>query len=179
MIPTLKTLFLFWGVLALGLAQAAETRDPATSFFDQSFGDFQEELKNARDQGKQGILLMFEQDECPYCHRMKQTVLNRADVQDWFKEHFLIFPVDIEGDVEIKDFQGRATTQKAFAFPVNKVRATPVFLFIDLDGKPIKEARFTGATSTPEEFLLLGRYVVEGAYKTTNFTLYKKQQQKR
>jgi len=86
----------------------AEARDPGEYFFDQTFGDFSEELVNAREQGKQGILIMFEMDECPFCHRMKATVLNQLEVQDYFKQHFLIFSVDIEGDVEIIDFQGRA-----------------------------------------------------------------------
>ena len=117
---------------------------------------------------------MFEMDECPFCHRMKATVLNQPDVQDYFREHFLIFPVDIEGDVEVVDFKGNTTTMKDFAFKQYRVRATPVFAFYDLDGKYIKRARFTGATRDKDEFLLLGRYVVEGAYKKQSFTRYKR-----
>ena len=33
--------------------------------------------------------------------------------------------------------------------------------------------RFTGAAKDVNEFLLLGRYVVEGAYKTQSFPVYK------
>ena len=36
------------------------TRDPGTHFFNETFGDFSEELQNARAAGKKGILLMFE-----------------------------------------------------------------------------------------------------------------------
>ena len=53
-------------------------------------------------------------------------------------------------------------------------RPSPTFLFFDLSGAPI--TRFTGATQTPGEFMLLGRYVVEGAYKAQPFNVYKKQQ---
>jgi hypothetical protein len=36
--------------------------------------------------------------------------------------------------------------------------------------------RFTGATQTADEFLLLGRYVAEGAHKTgVPFNVYKRQ----
>ena len=173
-----------WMLLAaLALLAAAtgavETRDPQTHFFDQTFGDFSEELEAAREQGKTGILIMFEMEECPFCHRMKQKVLNRKDVQDYFREHFLIFSVDIEGDVEITDFRGNPTTMKDFAFRQFRVRATPVFQFFDLEGRPIRRGRYTGATRDAEEFMLLGRYIVEGAYREMPFTRYKRNQRRR
>ena len=158
-----------------GMAGSVETRDPETHFFDQTFGDFSEELENAREQGKKGILIMFEMDECPFCHRMKTRVLNRKDVQDYYREHFLVFTVDIEGDIEIVDFKGRPTTMKEFSFRQFRVRATPVFQFFDLDGNPIKRGRYTGATRDAQEFLLLGRYIVEEAWKRTSFSRYKRE----
>ncbi|KAA6185776.1 thioredoxin fold domain-containing protein [Thiohalocapsa marina] len=167
--------FMFGLLFGLGgAAAAAEPRDPGQYFFDQTFGDFSEELQTARDDGKQGILLMFEMDECPFCHRMKSQVLNQPEVQDFFKDNFLIFAVDVEGDVEVTDFQGNTAVQKDFALKQFRVRATPVFAFFDLDGNLV--ARYTGATGDAEEFLLLGRYVVEGAYRDTTFSKYKRQQ---
>jgi thioredoxin-related protein len=159
--------------MVASLAGATETRDPA-GFFNESFGDFQEELATAREAGKQGILIMFEMDECPFCHRMKRTVLNRADVQDYFKRHFLIFSVDTEGDLEITDFQGNPTTQKEFALKQFRVRATPVFQFVDLDGNPVPRGRYTGATRDAEEFMWFGEYVSGGHHDTTSFVNYKK-----
>lgn len=173
------SLFLAAVLLAAGLVLSAvlqaEVRDPGEHFFDQTFGDFTEELENARDQGKEGILIMFEMDECPFCHRMKSMVLNQADVQDYFKEHFLIFSVDIEGDVEVTDFSGKTLPQKDMALQEYRVRATPVFAFFDLEGNLV--ARYTGATRGPEEFRWLGEYVVEGAYERTSFTRYKRERQ--
>jgi len=163
---------LLWIVSAV--AGASETRDPQ-QFFNDTFGDFQEELENARDEGKKGILLMFEMDECPFCHRMKQTVLNQAEVQDYFSEHFLIFSVDTEGDLEVVDFQGETTTQKDLALKQFRARATPVFQFVDLDGKPARRGRFTGATKDAEEFLAFGRYLATHRYQDTSFTRYKKE----
>ena len=159
-------------LLAAPLALAAAPRDPDTHFFDETFGDFQEELARARAEGKQGVLLFFEMDECPFCHRMKDTVLNQAEVQDFYQERFLIFRVDIEGDLEMVDFSGEHMTQKDFAFKHNRVRATPVFQFYDLDGQPV--ARYTGATSGVEEFLWLGEYAATGVYKDLPFSKYKR-----
>lgn len=169
---TLNRLLLLSLMLFSAFAQGA-TRNPADYFFDQTLGDFREELEVARDAAKQGILIMFEMDECPFCHRMKQTVLNQKVVQDYFKKHFLIFSVDIEGDVEITDFQGQSVSQKDFAFKQFRVRATPVFGFFDLHGKLI--ARYTGATSDMDEFLWLGEFVADGHYLKTNFSRYKRQ----
>ncbi|WP_457668133.1 thioredoxin family protein [Thiolapillus sp.] len=166
-------------LLLFAVGASARTRDPEQYFFDQSFGDFAEELQTARDQGKQGILIMFEMDECPFCHRMKTTVLNRPEVQDYFKKHFLIFSVDIEGDIEITDFKGKPTTMKDFAFKQYRVRATPVFQFFDLQGNPIKRGRYTGATKNAAEFMLLGKYIVEQKYRDTSFTKYKRQMTRR
>lgn len=158
-----------------GWAAGAE-RVPVEGFFNQSFGDYHEELNNAREQGKKGVLIMFEMDECPFCHRMKTTVLNRADVQQYYQQNFLVFSVDIEGDVEVTDFQGNPTTMKDFAFKQYRVRATPVFQFFDLEGQPIKGGRYTGATQDADEFLLLGRFVAEGHYRDGNFTKFKRAQ---
>lgn len=174
----LKTVFLAFGFFALCFAAAqvaaAEVRDPEKYFFDETFWNFNEELETAREEGKKGILLMFEIEDCPFCARMKKTVLNRPDVQDYFKQNFLIFPVDIEGKVEVVDFKGRNMTMKDFASRQYRVRATPSYLFFDLDGNYIKRTRFTGATRNAEEFMLLGQYVVNQEYKNTNFSRYKR-----
>lgn len=148
----------------------AETRDPVNHFFQPKFGDFQAELDTAREQGKQGIFLFFEMDDCPFCDRMKATILNQADVQDAYRAKFLVYTVDVNGDTAMTDFTGKATTEKAFAL-ANRVRATPTLLFFGLDGKLL--ARHTGPTRDKAEFLLLGRYVAEGAYATQPFTKYK------
>ena len=166
-------------LLVLSVGASASPRDPEQYFFDQSFGDFTEELQTAREQGKKGILIMFEMEECPFCHRMKTTVLNQPEVQDYYRKHFLIFSVDIEGGVEITDFKGRPTTMKDFAFKQLRVRATPVFQFFDLQGEPIKGGRYTGATKDSEEFMLLGKYIVEQEYLNTSFTRYKREASKR
>ncbi len=161
------------GLLLLSqVAGAGVTRDPAEYFFQESFGDFLEELARAREEHKQGILLFFEQADCPFCHRMKTTILNQPEVQDYYRAHFRIFSVDIEGDLEITDFSGNRTPEKDFAFRQFHVRATPVFAFIDLDGNLV--ARYTGPTSNAQEFLWLGEYVADGHYRTESFSSFKR-----
>ena len=173
-----------WLINISAIANSAENntgssapRDPYKFFFNETWGDFQEELANAKEQGKKGILIFFEMDECPFCHFMKLNILNQPVVQAYYRKHFLNFAVDIEGDVEIKNMQGKAMKQKDFAFKENRVRATPVFAFFSLDGKRI--FRYTGKASGVDEFLLMGDFVVGDKYQKTSFTRYKRQHKKR
>ena len=169
------TLILSLALLAaFAPAQANGPRDPYKHFFNDSWGNFQEELAQAKEQGKQGILIFFEMDECPFCHYMKQNVLNQPEVQAYYRKHFLNFSVDIEGDVEITDFKGRQMKQKDFAFKEFRVRATPVIAFFDLNGKLVQ--RYTGKTNGVQEFMLLGKYVANGVYKKMPFIRYKREQ---
>ena len=159
-------------ILLWGTAQGAG-RDPGKFFFEDTFGDFQAELADARAAGKKGIMIFFEADDCPFCHRMKRSILNQPDVQAYFRQYFRLFSVDIDGDLPVTNFDGKTMSQKDFAFKVHRVRATPVMLFFDLDGKRI--ARYTGAVGSKKEFLLLGQFIAEGHYRKTRFTRFKRQ----
>jgi len=163
---------LLWFLFA-GQAQAIPGKDPYTYFFNETWGNFSEELETARAEGKKAILIFFEMDGCPFCHRMRTTVLNQPKVQKYYRKHFLNFSVNIEGSLEVTDFFGKPMLQKDFAFKVNRVRVTPVFAFYDLEGKQI--ARYTGPTSNAEEFMLLGEFVAKGFYKKMRFTKYKRE----
>lgn len=164
---------LFSILFLLGLnTSLAETRDAHQYFFDTTMGDLKSELATAKKEGKKGILIMYELEDCPFCARMKLNILNQSEVQDYFRQNFLIFPVNIKNDVDLVDFNGKATTEKGFGLD-QRIYGTPVFDFFDLDGKQI--VRFPGAAKDVNEFMLLGRYVVEGAYKTIPFVVYKRQ----
>ena len=142
--------------------QATTPRDPYQFFFEQSLGDLTEELEIAREEGKRAVFVFFEMDECPFCHRMKQTVLNQPEVQAYFKQHFHSLTIDIEGDIEIVDFAGEDTTQKEFARS-QRVRATPLMAFFDLEGERI--FKYVGATAGIDEFLWMGEYIAEEIYR--------------
>ncbi len=152
----------------------AETRSAEDHFFDQKLGDFKSELAAAKQDGKSGVLLMYELDDCPFCDRMKKTILNQSEVQDYFHKHFSIFFIDLKGDVAMTDFKGKQTTEKAFGIE-QRIYGTPVFDFFDLNGDRV--VRFPGATRDIHEFMLLGKYVVEGAYKDKPFAIYKREMQ--
>lgn len=158
---TLLRFILVW-LAALTLAQAA----PGDAFFDTSLGDYPAELQAARQQGKLGVLLVFEAEGCPFCKRMREQVLSQPEVQQYFRRHFNIFSVDINGSVTMTGFDGKEQTEKAYARAL-KVRGTPSFFFFAVDGREM--ARYSGATRDAGMFMLLGRFVAEGHWRNTTF----------
>jgi thioredoxin-related protein len=153
------------------LASDGGFSDPHKSFFIQSFGDMPEELRSAREQGKQGILLFFAADGCRYCKAMLDGVLSQQKVQDWYRSRFVSIAVDIHGDVDLKDFDGITLPEKVFA-EHRRVFMTPTISFIDLDGAEIY--RHTGMVKTGEEFLIMGEYIAGKHYFDTEFKTYAK-----
>jgi thioredoxin-related protein len=164
-----------WIVLALTacLSISVAWADKSKGFFQESFGNYQEELATAKQDGKSAVFMFFMMDECPFCDKMEKSILSQPDVQAYFKQHFANFVFDIEGDVEITDFAGKPKKQKDMAEKDFRVRATPVMIFFDLTGKPI--ARYTGATRDKAELMLLGQFVVDKVYEKMTFEQYKRQ----
>src|SRR5574339_47126 len=70
-------------------ALAAEAYDAHQYFFNLNIGDLRAEAQDAKKAGKKAIFIMFEQEGCPGCLHMKQHVLNRPDVQKFFRERFI------------------------------------------------------------------------------------------
>lgn len=151
------------------LASEPDFRDPQEAFFIQSFGDLPEELKTAKAQGKQGILLFFEAEGCRYCAAMRKGALGEREVQDWYRDRFVSIAIDIHGDVEITDFDGITLPEKVIA-EHRKVFLTPTLSFIDLDGAEV--FRRVGLVKTGDELIAMGQYVAGKHYYDKEFSVY-------
>lgn len=168
-------IFLCVSLLAMtGSVQAAtKPRSAMEYFFHASFNDLREEASQARQEGKLGIFVMFSDPDCPWCNKMKATILNQPPLQDYYRKHFRVLHLDTRGDADMVNFDGRELSEKDFAFKLHRVRATPVFMIFDTQGKEL--LRYTGTARTANEFRLLADYVISGAYKKTNFTRFKRE----
>jgi thioredoxin-related protein len=155
---------------------AAGTRDADQHFFNLNTGDLKAESGEARKAGKKAILLMFEQEGCPGCLYMKRNVLNRVEVQEFYREQFVNFSMDIFGAVPLRDFAGRELTEKSYAQALH-VTGTPTFAFYDLEGNEI--IRIVGPIKDVAEFLLLGEFIASGAYHSSRFAEYKQSQRRK
>jgi thioredoxin-related protein len=166
----LRLFLVVLGFALAGASSAQATRDPHEHFFQAGFGDLKEELALARAEGKRGLFLMFSAEHCPPCLVMKRTVLNQVAVQEHFRRHFRVLEIDFNGDVEMTDVDGRTMRAKDYAQKVARVRATPTFMVIGLDGKEV--LRHAGTTEGPRQFIWLADYVVNREYRQRPFEAF-------
>lgn len=174
----LMRLFLLLAALA-GLPAAfgaADTRDSNDYFFNLNTGDLKAELVDAKNAGKKAMFVMFEQDGCPGCLYMKKNVLNRVDVQKFYRERFVNFTINIFGAVPIKDLAGRDFTEKSYSQSLG-IKGTPTLAFYDLEGNEV--LRIVEPVKDVAEFLLLGEFVASGAYKTRRFAEYRQSERRK
>lgn len=173
MVKLLQAVLLAAGAAFAPFATGAGERPADLHFFHPSFGDLQDELRQARAEGKQGLFIMYAAEDCPPCIRMKQTVLNQPWVQEHFRRHFRVLHIDFNGDVEMTDFDGRAMRSKDYAQKVARIRGTPSFTVVGLDGREL--LRHYGPTRDADEFMLFADYVVKGEYRARAFDAYRRE----
>lgn len=143
------------------------------SVFEPSFGDLPEELSHLAERKKRVLLLFFEMEACPFCHRLHRNVLSQASVRAMLQRDFLSIRIDVQGLNPITAVDGRQITESALAKEM-KVRGTPSIVAIDPQGREL--ARLVGAPASPEEFLLFGRYLLSGRTAAQSFAQYKQEQ---
>ncbi len=101
-------------------------------WFKQSFLDLQEDVADAKAEGKR-IILYFHQDGCPYCKKLLNENLSQKRLVDKIQRNFEIIAINIWGDREVTGLQGESTTEKALSASL-KVMYTPTLLFLDEQG---------------------------------------------
>ena len=143
----------------LGLARAAGAAEPWERFFSPFLGDLRAEADDARKAGKQGLLVMYQFEECPYCAKMKREVLSRPEVQAAYGKRFTSIEIDTRGAQPITGFDGRTLPEKDFA-RAQGIRGTPTFVFYSLEGKVL--ATRVGTMDAPH-FVLLGESALRTA----------------
>ncbi len=159
------------GLLLLLLSFNVVSAEAQANFFNENFHDYQENLEEANDQKKLGIFVFFYLDDCPFCHKMRQQVLNQKSVIAFYNKNFLNYEEDANGSIEVVNFKGKLTTQRLFSAEEHNVFATPVLAFFDLKGKMVSYR--TGFLNAAD-FLLFGQFVKDKRYLETNFIRYKR-----
>lgn len=101
-------------------------------WFKNSFLDLREDVAEAA-AAKKRVVLYFYQDGCPYCKKLLETNFALRDIETKTRDNFDVIAINIWGDREVTDMQGRALTEKRFAADL-KVMFTPTLLFLDEAG---------------------------------------------
>ena len=134
-------------------------------WFLESFLNLQDDLDNAREAGKKGLIVVFSTAGCSYCFKFADETLRDPEVVARLRPDFDALALEIFGDDLMVSPKGEEMPIKEFA---KKLGAdfTPATYFFDLEGEP--RLRIIGF-NPPDRFLSAMRYVAEGHYNEGRF----------
>ena len=179
---TLASLFLLSCTLASGCSTAAtagEFKDWEHAqiiypdWFNDSFLDLQEDLKEATAAGKQGLMVFFSTEGCSYCGLFLRESLGNPAIAASVQARFAAVGLEIFSDAEMTDPAGTPLRVKQFA-TAGGAEYAPTLLFYNADGR--LAFRAVGYQS-PARFQAILDYVADGHYRTTNFRDFLQQRQ--
>ena len=159
----------FETVFDLGFNDAPLEREiEHPKWFKESFLDLRDDLKEAVQQGKQGIAIYFGQANCPYCKALMEINLTKPDIEKYVRENYEIIPLDIWGSRVVTLLDGTEITEAELAVKEN-TNFTPSLIFFDELGKEAFKMR---GYYKPYRFQAVMKYIVEDFYKTESFRQY-------
>ncbi len=137
-------------------------------WFKESFLDLGDDLQEATDAGKKGIVVYFGQKRCAYCRMLMDVNFGLRDIREYTQRHFDLIPIDIWGVRELTDVNGNTLTERQFALR-ERTNFTPSLVFYDTQGK---EALRLRGYYPPYQFRAALEYVTDGHYKNESFPQY-------
>jgi thioredoxin-related protein len=137
-------------------------------WFKQSFLDLKEDMEEAKNNNKKGIIVYFGQKHCAYCLALMKNDFGREDIASYVQTHFDVIAINIWGSKEITTPNGQVMTEREFA-QQEKANLTPSLVFYDTQGKRTYMLR---GYYPPYKFRAAMEYVAEDYYKEENFADY-------
>ena len=118
------------GELEAGFINPGYHTKPA--WFKESFLDIREDIEEAAGENRR-LMLYFYQDGCPYCEKLLKDNFGNRSIAGKTQEYFDVIAINMWGDREVTDLDGKLTTEKNFARGLD-VQYTPTLLFLDESG---------------------------------------------
>jgi len=118
------------GVLP-GLQNPGFVEPPA--WFKSSFLDLAEDIAEAASENKR-LLFFFYQDGCPYCEKLINVNFTQKFIVDKARQNFDVVAVNMWGDREVTDYDGKRMTEKEFSSRL-RVMFTPTLIFFNEKGE--------------------------------------------
>lgn len=134
-------------------------------WFKLSFLDLKDDLLEAEESGKRGVLLYFGQKHCPYCKAFIEVNFGRRDIVQYTQTYFDVIALDVRGNRLVTDVDGRIMTEKVFSIE-KQANFTPSLIFYDLKGR--ETMRLVGYYP-PYKFQAALEYVADGHHETEDF----------
>ena len=137
-------------------------------WFKLSLGDLNDDLAEAKQAGKRGIITYFGQKRCAYCEQFFKTSLSDIDINNYLQKHYDLIAFDIWGIDDITDTDGTTYTERDLSIHY-KTNFTPSLVFYNEEGTPVFRLR---GFYPPYKFRAALHYVTEGFYKKETFSEY-------
>lgn len=138
-------------------------------WFKSSFLDLREDIQEAKQQNKLGIIVYFGQQHCPYCeYLLKVNWEEKQDIVEYTKRYFDVIAIDIWGQLSVVMPDGTETTERQYS-EIEDTRFTPTLLFYNTEGKEVFRLR---GYYPPYKFRAALDYVIGGYYTKQNFSAY-------
>lgn len=137
-------------------------------WFKKSFLDLRDDLNEAREQGKRGIIVFFSQKNCNHCQAFISTTLSDAAIRKRVQKSYDIVGLDIFSDLELTDIDGSVSPIRDFA-EKQKARLTPTLLFYGVENKRL--LRILGFYP-PEKFDRVLDYIEDNHYQRVGLRQY-------
>lgn len=137
-------------------------------WFKVSFLDLRDDLDDARQAGKRGVIVFLSQKNCNHCQAFIDTTLSEPVILKRVQQNYDVIAVDIFNDLELTDIDGSVTTIKNFA-DKERARFTPALLFYGVEGKRL--LKIIGFYP-PEKFTHVLDYIEGGDYQRETLSQY-------
>ncbi|MEN8132640.1 MAG: thioredoxin fold domain-containing protein, partial [Pseudomonadota bacterium] len=139
--------------------------DGHPDWFKASFLDLREDLKEALNAGKSGIIIYFGQTHCAYCKAIMEENLSKPDVVEYVTRHFDVIGLNVFSTEEITDPEGNTMTVKEYAAR-EKTHFTPSLIFF---GKDHEKALVLRGYHPAYKMRAALEYVADGHYQKLSF----------
>ncbi|MCB1773057.1 MAG: thioredoxin fold domain-containing protein [Gammaproteobacteria bacterium] len=149
-------------------ADDASVRTKYPGWFKTSFYDLPDDLIEAREAGKQGIMLFISAERCSYCQAFMDTSLKDPLLQQRLRDNFDVIGMDIFDDSEMVALNGGEYRVKQFVL-LAKASNTPTMMFFGEGGRLL--ARVVGYYP-PKRFGMLLDFLESRAYRTQHWRDY-------
>ncbi|MGL5630781.1 MAG: thioredoxin family protein [Azovibrio sp.] len=140
------------------------------ALFEHNGTDLSRKARQAQAEGKI-LVVLFEQDDCEICQRLKRTVFSDPHTQRQFSRGYYNVSVNLSQQSEITTPEGKQQLARLWADQMG-ILGTPALAFFDAKGQLLY--RHVGPVKSGAELLHLGNYVARHEFENQPFTAYLK-----
>jgi thioredoxin-related protein len=137
-------------------------------WFKESFLELDEDLREALENGKTGLIVYFGQAHCAYCKLILREILSKPDLTEYLVRHFDIVGLSIHDIRELTAPDGETMSVKEFSIR-EQAQFTPTLIFYGEDGR---KALVLRGYYPAYKVLAALEYVADAHYRTMSFRDY-------